>query len=635
MINLELEASEALAYERMRLPMRKRSMSRLRSLLSNRRMRRLVGPMLCWTLLLWAVSGELRAQVEGSEAPDATMEEEDAPEEELLSSDWTEADAQRLDAIREELKALESIQRVLAWYAVTQGEPEMEAETYHGHDALLSVETLALLDRALERTGLDPEETRALQLLRADIARQYIRMRVAPFDDRLQKTEREVSVRLSFLNEPVSYVRLKRLAQKERGARGEEVQQALSQFQTGVLLPLLRERELLRRSLAIELGFVSAQALAEDVREASLGELLLQSARFLEQSDGLQALLREELERELRGLQRESEGKGFSELLQGPPERLDRHYPAELELKRVKGWLKQLGLPARGVSGAPFRWVKLHGGAQGRAAFSFLPRGPADVRIAYVPEGGFSALEQLLEVTGQALYGANVRAPQYEFQYLGSGAQRWAAGELFRQLLTDPDVLKQEPLREGAVWQRWRMRLSKRERAWLVRWGVWRELTALRLEAFAFLGVEAQRLGLEVPTVQPPVGLVSGLGVERDDARLQLGRAQALYQRAAGFEVSAELPLSVLLEQPELLQGMDRVRGKLLSYAMLESLRAQLGEEWVRDAQSGRWLLERWQGGTALDWKVLSQELGQPPTFETALSRFERLLKEADTGVKR
>lgn len=587
-----------------------------------------------WICLFWLAfllsAPPLSAQTpllgEPPEAPEGEgVEEPEAPEEEATA--WTEADAQRLDAIREELRSLETVQRVLSWYTHTAGEEVMLADTYHGHDALFSINTLRFLERAIEHATQADDERRALERLRLMIAYHYLTMRVAPFDDRVARTEREARVRVSFQPEPLAYSRLVELAQDPTHPHRDELLGALMGVRTDLLEPLRAEREVMMRSLAVELGFGSYLDLSEQFREVILSDLLTQSVRFLVETDPLHTQLTEQLKAWL------PPGGSLRDLLHAPPGSLQRLFPKQEAFRWWKRTLLGMGLEFKTGSGNRIRVEEYPSNRTHRGAFATAPRVPRDVRLTFASEGGYEGYAALFEAGGQAIYYAHVRSAQYEFQHPGADLIPRAAGAFFRQLLVDPDFLKAEQAHRRTHNRTHLLHrlpaIHARDIQRLVTWGAWLELTHLRTTAFAQLTLEALTHGATAQQLKDVLPFMPGVEVATGSAVDVRLACRLLYARARGFALEEPELQAHLLAVTDLLGAADQARAPLLASVMQESLHRTVGPLRFSDAQTGKWLKERWADDASLPMSALMKELGASSLeLIQARIRLERLLNQ-------
>ena len=94
-----------------------------------------------------------------------------------------------LERIRDEYRALQRLQTVTGWYTATQGEASLGALTYLGHEGLFTPAALAVVDAALRKPGLAPQDAMATRFLRRALAGEALGLAVARFDDELSDAE--------------------------------------------------------------------------------------------------------------------------------------------------------------------------------------------------------------------------------------------------------------------------------------------------------------------------------------------------------------------------------------------------------------------------------------------------------------
>lgn len=564
------------------------------------------------SLLLMPMSAIAQDEIPDTEGSDGQEEVETT--EETTEAAWGEGDKQRLEDIRDELTAVETLQRVLTWYRITANENTMLADTYRGHDALFSTDSLAFLDRALDQKEWLADERRALERLKLMLAYHYVAMRVAPFDDRRMRAEREQKTHLSWKGEGLSYRQLQNMLRNSASpdladpAKVQEITMAISRLEADVLLPLMQEREQLIRSLALEMGFSSYIQLSEAYRELPLRDMLFQASRFIVDTDPLQKRLMAQLHQ-----------------TQPPslPAPLERYFPEEQLPKLLRRTLRGIGLSLRTTDGISIRLQALDHKAV--HAVTIAPRVPQDVRVAFTSAKGEAAAEALLSAAGQAIYFANVRTPQYELQQSGIEAYALGAGEFLRQLLTDPDFLRQYR-QEVRAHNKGRLRhrlpvMSDAEIATLVRWGAWQLLNRLRSEAFADLALEAAVHGASQADLTDALELLGGDAPSTIDAReAQRALCRALYARAQLRTLNEDEVEARLVGISDLLGSGDQARASLLAALAHESLRSRFGAGRFSQAETGKWLQERWNEGATLSLEGLTLALSGQSIFEDTAS---------------
>lgn len=536
-------------------------------------------------------------------------------------ADWTEQDAQRLDAIREDLRSLLTVQRVLDWYRLTQDEPSMRSEAYRGREDLLSQESLLFLARALDVQSLTDEERRALVLLRREVARHCLFARVSPFDDRLRRAERDPKARLSWLKEPVSYLELLAMLEHAPAERADEIRGELTRIQTGTLGALRSERESMLRALAVELGFPSYLALAEELREASLAISLADAERFLARSEPLHAQLSKLVHLEV--------GRGAwssGELFHAPPPDLERYFPSRMALDSVTLLLDGLGLSLRTSVGTPILFKPLAASVQDQPGLTLPVRVPRDIRVAMSNRSGFRSRSELFASVGQALYYANLRASGFEMQSTGPSWRTLGYGELARLVWLEPGFLSR--YRQAGIQARlrtpwhWTPVMSEVEIRRFVIWGVWQELTRLRRIAWAQLGLEAILHGAD-----------AAVSLELSSSDPQVA-ALELFSRAQGWALSEGEARTLVLDTTDLLETVDLLKGSILAHATLQSLRTTFGSSWFVSADAGAWLLQQVAPGASTDEAAVAQSLGvEKLELSLVLPRLEALLKEVQVSV--
>lgn len=536
-------------------------------------------------------------------------------------SGWTEQDSQRLDSIREDLRSLLAVQRVLQWYSLTQGEPGMRTETFRGREDLFSQESLLFLERAGEVPDLSDVEKRALVLLRRELARQSLYARVSPFDDRISKAEREPKSRLSWLKEPISYLDLLALLETSPAERSDEIRGELTRVQLETLAPLRAERESMLRALSVQLGFPSYLALAEELRERSLVLTLADAERFLAMSEPLHVRLTQLVQAEV--------GKGAysaGELFHGPPTSLDRYFPHKNALDSARLFVRGLGLSLRTVAGTPIQFRALLSGIGEQQAQVIPVRVPRDIRVVISEQSGFSARASLFTAVGQALYFGNLRTSSFELQSVGPSWRSIGLGELARLVWLEPGFLKRyredvSRTRLRAPWE-WTPVMSDEDIRRFVIWEVWQELTRLRRLAWGQLGLDAILHGADA------VNALELSSPSPQNAAIQL------FSRAQGWAVSEGEARTLVLSTPDLLESLDSVRGSILAHLTLRQLRAQYGNTWFLSREAGSWLLQQIAPGAETDERAAAQALGlEALELSPLLGLLETILQEVGVSM--
>jgi hypothetical protein len=566
------------------------------------------------------LSSPALAGADAGHAPD-----EPPPAEAAEDPDWSEADAMRLANLREDIRARLTLQRVLLWYSKTRGEESITSETYRGHEALFSTDTLKFLDRALARRTLDADEARALRYLKSYVALEYINLRTSPFDDRIAKATATARARLSWRSEPVPYRGLEALAAAEKDpARRREIEAASERIWAEVLNPLMAEKEALVRTLAVEAGYASYIDLAERYRQVDLKALIGEAAAFLHETDALYHQLLEQQAREVLGKPADQVTRADLRFLSQPP-RLTKFFPKEMLLESFDQLLEGLGLSLETAAGTKIRIDDAPAPEKSLEPVCVPVRVPRDVRLSLSPADGPGAFGAAFHEAGHALHYANTMTPVLEFQSMGSAAAVEGYAEFFHYMWDDPAWLRRYRKQvEAHNLRSPKHRLSvltDRDIARVVRHRVFWDLYYLRRVAFAKIAYETLVHGgapeLTRGVIQDPDGDVQEV-------------YRQLFSEAYGIPLTAEEALRFRNDVDPFLFSADHARAFLLAHQLHEALRAKLGPDWYGEPRAGEVLRGLWADGTKWTADEVARQLGASGlSFAAVKTRIDRLIAEA------
>ncbi len=147
---------------------------------------------------------------------------------------------------------------------------------------LFSKESLAVLDRELQRKDIDSDHLLALRFLRRTLAGESLGLAVAPFDDTYSDAEAAATAALPFLKEPVPYRNLGLLIAAESDpARRAQLYAASTKVLEETLNPILARKEAAAQKAAREAGFSDYVALSEELRPGRSARALERRRRLL------------------------------------------------------------------------------------------------------------------------------------------------------------------------------------------------------------------------------------------------------------------------------------------------------------------------------------------------------------------
>lgn len=222
-----------------------------------------------------------------------------------LAATPSPAPAPAIDALRQEARALVLVQGVLSWYTRIVGEPSIQAETYRGHEHLLSPGSLRAAAAAAVREA-DPQKKRALSYFRSYIATEYLGQKLAPYDDEVQNAELSAKVVIpgAWQKEPVPYKQVELLIAGEKDPkRRAAIESARARVWQDTLNPILEKKEAEAQRLARQLGYRSYVDLSQEYRMLDLRGLIAEGERFRAATDSLYATLLAEVARKQLGMQ--------------------------------------------------------------------------------------------------------------------------------------------------------------------------------------------------------------------------------------------------------------------------------------------------------------------------------------------
>ena len=511
-----------------------------------------------------------------------------------------------LASLESEARALVLVQSVLSWYTRTVGEPSIAAETYRGHESLLSPESLATV-RAAAKAEKDPSKQRALEFFASYLATEILGQKLAHFDDEVQNAELHASANLPWEKAPVPYKQLAVLAGTEADAtRRVAIETASAAVWKQQLNPILERKEAEAQRLAKSLGYPSYVRLAEEARRVDLRALIVESARFFDATDATYRTLLVRVAKEQLGVDAKTLKRSDVARLRKAPH-LEKFFPRELMVPSFKHFLAGIGMDLSTVAHTEIRIDDLpHPEKEPRAAcYSIVV--PSDVRITVKPTGGVDDFVTFFHEGGHALHYANSTTTIWEYQQLGPYALTEGLAETFGHAWDDPAWLRR--YRDFVIaWNREHHTsvpvMGEADMAELVRLRVFEELYFLRRYGGAKLIYEAALHGGDARLWAP----------ELKEWKGPAGDLQVLYRflfaRAYGFPLSAEDALRFRTDVDDTLYAADYTRAFGLAQIVHEYLRSKYGDDWYGNKSSGALFRELARDANALQPDEVAQKLG-------------------------
>lgn len=527
-----------------------------------------------------------------------------------------------IDAMREHTQALLLIQQVLDWYTRTVGEPSIQAETYKGHEALFSQESVRAAAAALQREK-DPDNKRALGFFKAYLAHEHLGQKLSRFDDEVLNVELGTAVTLPWEKAKVPYKQLEILSANEKDAgRRAVIESARARVWKEKLNPILEKKEAEAQRLAKALGYRSYVELAEEFRLVDLRALIVEGERFRAATEAsYNELLKEMAHKELGVEPAELRRSDIARLRKAP--RFARFFPKELAVPAFLHFLAGIGLDLKTVAGTQVRIDDaMHPLKEPRAA-CYSVRVPGDIRISVKPTGGIDDFVTFFHEGGHALHYANTTTRVFEFQYLGPYTLTEGLAETFGHVWDDPAWLHR--YRDFVVaWNRQHRTsfplMSEAEIEELVHLRVYEELYFLRRYASAKLIYEAALHGGDPKIWQ---------NVHKGPTSNLQSLYRELFGRAYGFALSEEDALRYLTDVDDLFYSADYTRAFGLAQLVHEALRGKFGADWYGKKEAGALLREQlFAHGNKLQPDEVARLLGyEKLDFRPTEARLNRLLR--------
>ena len=539
--------------------------------------------------------------------------------------------ASTLEALREEAAAVVRLQTVLDWYTQTVGEPSIRVLIYKGHERLYSAASLEVVDKALKRKDLGPDERRALQFFKSYLASEALALAAARFDDEAANAALKAEVTLPWEKGKVPYKQLEVLLKTEQDAqRRAAVEKAQTNVWRDVLNPILARKEDETQKLAKRLGYRSYVALAEEARMASLKELLADGNRFMESTDALYRPLLVDLAKKELGMEAAQLRRADMVRMRNAP-RFQKYFPKELMRPAFEYFLQGLGLDLKTAAGTTITIDDAQHPLKEPRAACFAVHVPDDIRVAVKPSDGVQDFATFFHEGGHALHFANSTINRWELTYLGPNALTEAWAEVFGKAWGDPHWLRRYRDFVGKYNAQHKTRIptmSDAEILELSRIGSFSDFYFLRRYAYAKLIYESVLHGGD-PAIWA--------GVYKEPTNDPMVVYQDVFSRAYGFPLTPDDAQRFRTDVDDTFYAADYARAFGLADLVHEAFRKKLGGasgDWFGNPAVGVELKRLWAGGQKWLPDEVAQQFGEPKlTFGPSADRARRLLGQSMPGA--
>lgn len=482
--------------------------------------------------------------------------------------------AQQLDeevqGLIAQTQSLRQQQDELVWKSWIEGAPPDFARFADEERALYTLENIHRIDAATKRTD-DPLDRRALEVLRAHFAGEYLAAQIAPQTHALARREADARVQVGEQEYPLR--ELERVLARERNAlRRKELSQAAAQV-VPALSPLIAARR--ERTLEVlgELGYPGYLAFSAQLRRTDLTRLTQAAERILTTTeDAYQRVVEQLSARELRMPRELVRARDLPRMFRSRD--VDDLFPKEALRARVDATLAGLGLSLATLPGLSVDDRDLPQKAPLPLALAI--RVPEDVRLSVKPLPGLKVHSAFLHEVGHALHATMTREQRYPLAQLGAGAVGKAWSSLFGLLVQDPRWLADYVSLEG-----------DRQQRYLAASAAW-DLYLLRRRAGQVLYEHGVHTGAADPQALYAQVMSRALGVPFEEAD------------AAGY----------LRAQEEFFASAAELEATLLAHQLQARLSQQFGAAWWTSAETAAWLRRLWAHGHALRASELAELSG-------------------------
>jgi hypothetical protein len=480
-----------------------------------------------------------------------------------------------VETLSERAEALVRKQDLLLWQLWTEGKVPDIARTYEGTDTLFTLANIRTLTaaRAYARRGVSMSvgappspgllDVRALEALQTYFVGEYLSLHLAEQNDAVANLE--TSMQFGESGAEHACRDLTRLLTKEPSAPARRALYRAATPCAARLTAALARREERQRALLQDAGYPTVDAYVEQLRALSVDGLAQIADSVLESTQTLYLRLLAELARKELGLRKEQLRVADLPRLFKPPS-ADSLFPKDTQVRRARALAAGLGTPLESLSNIT---------VDGRDAAKKNPRPlsipirvPEDVRLSIRPVAGLAEQAHVFEAVGHALHAGHTGTRRFELARLGSPILARATGQLFSELVTDPQWLQ-----ETAA-------ASRDVAASLARAGAAQALFEARRAAGHFLySVLLHRL----PTLE-----------EKEAKPLY----RSVMARTYGFELDEDEAARYLVDVEEFHGAADTLRAALLSAQLSRQLMRTSHPFWKNDA-SKQLLVALWNTGTS------------------------------------
>lgn len=485
-----------------------------------------------------------------------------------LAQTVTVADHTQIAKLRIEAKALVREQMELSWQRRTTGKKVDIAATYKGHEALFSLDTARLLERAIASTP-QADKKKALEFFRLYVLGEMVSMRVAKIDDEVQAYLAEATFEHG--GKSYNYYQYRPLLQNE-------TEYAQRQVISDVVVPILRQaneklaqKEERMQRLAKELGFADYIALSEQLRQVNLAEFAVLCDTFLSRTEEeFIALLRWAIPFQLGFPAEKARRCDLARLFKNV--RYNSYFTKDEMVPRMQRFLSGLGLSLEKIK------VDDSDRPQKNPRAACYPMDvPDDVRMTIKPTGGQSDYHAYWHEMGHAQHFANATTDVWEFQQLGDNVTTETYAFLFDTMMGNRRFLQKYIGMEKKLDLQKHVRYSAFLKLYMVR----------RYCAKVLYEIELHR-GAADPA----------------------GRYRRYLGRAYGIPLDANDGLRYLVDVDDFFYSADYTRAWFTEAMLDAKLTEKYGADWFAKAKTGTYLRNLWKTGQYYRGEELVKQMG-------------------------
>ncbi|MGA9525631.1 MAG: chromosome segregation protein SMC [Myxococcaceae bacterium] len=491
------------------------------------------------------------------------------------SGPWLDREAAELSGRAEHLIRA---QDEIVWKHWTEGAPLDLSARLEEQRALYTREALDRVD-AVRRRTTEPDQVRALELLRAHFAGEYVALTTAPEQEAFDTLQASLTFEVDGQAYPLR--NLERLLARERNALRR---QALHKAGTEVVTRLGPAAERLQQALdtaRTAAAYGSRLELAAALRRTRPERVKALAERILVETDeAFRKVLEQLAARELRLPFENVRARDLPRMFRSRD--VDELFPAKEIPARAEATVRGLGIDLH-------RAVKI----DDRPLPQKNPRPlalpvqiPDDVRLSVRPISGVRAQVGYLHELGHALHAAHTKQPSFELSRMGGSTVSRAFSELFAGLAENPIWLEQKAGLTGDRLAQYRAESA----AW--------DLYLLRRNAGRALFALAVWSG------------------EAADPAVAWGE---IMSRALGVTVEESERVHHLLEADTTLASASALESTVLAHQLRAQLEKRFGPGWWEQVAAGEYLRSLWAHGTALDAEELARAAGDAGLAPDAL----------------